>query len=132
MRLVSTIRPNAGTASPVMMMTIAMTTASSINEKPDRLLIAPLSWLPHGSGNLLLPRDAVARECGLVGTILCIHRPRGPGRIVLRSTDDIVILCERCVIVRGTRVQGNRSDTIQLTEKGRVIRELQQDVGRLC
>src|SRR5450830_420701 len=116
-----------------MMMTIAMTTASSISEKPDRLLIAPLSWLPHRSGNLLLPRDTVARECGLVRTILCIHRPRGPGRIVrVRRIGLIVELCERCVIARGARVQGNRGNTIQLTENSRVIRELQQDVGRLC
>src|SRR5450759_4457815 len=118
-----------------MMMTIAMTTASSISEKPDRLLIALLSWLrlPHRSGNLLLPRDTVARECGLVRTILCIHRPRGPGRIVrVRRIGLIVELCERCVIGRGTRVQGNQGDTIQLTENSRVIRELQQDVGRLC
>src|SRR5450759_4086149 len=106
-------------------MTFAMTTTSSISEKPGRLLILVTSGLAHGRGNLFFPRDAVARECGLVGTILRVHRPCGPGRVVLRRTDNIVILREWWIIVRGTRVQCDGCDTVQLTENDRVAWGLQ-------
>src|SRR5450756_1705635 len=85
-RLVVTACPKAGTAAPVKIMTIAMTTTSSISEKPGRLLILVTSGLAHGRGNLFFPRDAVARECGLVGTILRVHRPCGPGRVAVSYT----------------------------------------------